>query len=108
MIVQLKSNSSGYSDLSENQPYFVIGIEADDYRILNDSGQPYLYPSELFEVINSSEPKDWITEIGDDGEKYAYPKELNEVGFFEDFFDQKPERISIFWHIVNKQLSAAA
>ncbi|MDY6994859.1 MAG: hypothetical protein SVR94_19915, partial [Pseudomonadota bacterium] len=67
MIVKLKSKNQRYDDLSNEQPYFVIGIEADDYRILNDAGNPYLYPSELFEILDASEPKDWITEIGEAG-----------------------------------------
>jgi len=108
MIVKLKSNNPSYADLSEDQPYFVIGIEADDYRILNDAGKQYLYPPELFDVLDSSEPKDWVTDIGDDGERYSYPKPLNENGFFEDFFDHKCEQISIFWHVVNQRLSDAA
>ncbi len=108
MIVKLTSTNPSYPDLSEDQPYFVIGIEADDYRILNDAGKPYLYPAALFDVIDAREPQDWITEIGDDGERYSYPEPLNEVGFFEDFFDQKHEQTSIFWHVVNQKLSDAA
>lgn len=108
MIVRLKSKNPGYPDLSEDQPYFVIGVEADDYRILNDAGRPYLYPSDIFEVTDSREPTDWITEIGDDGERYSYPPPLNEAGFFEDFFDQKPEQTSTFWQAVNRRLSDAA
>ncbi len=108
MIIKLKSKNPSYADLSEAQPYFVIGIEADDYRILNDAGKPYLYPPELFDVLDSGEPKDWITEIGEDGERYSYPKSLNKVGFFENFFDQKHEETSIFWHVVNQRLTDAA
>lgn len=81
MIVRLKEENPNFADLTYDQPYFVIGIEANDYRILNDSGKPYLYPPHLFEVIDSREPSIWITEYGDDGERYAYPPALNEVGF---------------------------
>ena len=108
MIVKIKEENSDYPDLTPDQPYFVIGIEADDYRILNDYGKPYLYPPNLFEVIDSHEPSNWITEYGDDDERYSYPAVLNEVGFFEDFFDGKDEALSGFWHVVNKHLSEAA
>ncbi|MBK1704585.1 hypothetical protein CKO40_08545 [Halochromatium glycolicum] len=108
MIVRLTTTQPEYPDLSANQPYFVIGIEADDFRILNDSGKPYLYPAAFFEVIDSQQPADWLTEFGDDGERYAYPAALNAPGFFEDFFDQKPEQTAIFWHELNKVLSQAA
>jgi hypothetical protein len=108
MIVKLKKENPDYPDLTPHQPYFVIGIEADDYRILNDYGKPYLYRPHLFEVIDSNEPTIWITEYGDDGERYSYPPALNEVGFFEDYFDGKDETLSQFWHVVNKRLSEAA
>jgi len=32
MIVKLKTKDPDYPDLTPDQPYFVIGIEADDYR----------------------------------------------------------------------------
>jgi hypothetical protein len=108
MIVKLKKKSSEYGDLTPGQPYFVIGIEADDYRILNDFGKPYLYPPYLFELVDSREPSTWITDYGEDGERYSYPSLLNEPGFFEDYFDGKGEALSKFWHVINKRLSEAA
>ena len=108
MVVELRHQHMEYPDLTPNQPCFVIGIEADDYRILNDSGKPYLYPSDLFEVVDSQEPSIWITDYGDDGERYSYPPMLNETGFFEDYFDGKDEALSKFWHVINKRLSEAA
>ncbi len=108
MIVRLKESNPNYPDLTPDQPYFVIGIEADDYRILNDYGKPYLYPPQLFEVVDAREPVIWRTEYGDDGERYSYPPELNGVGFFEDYFDGKNEALSRFWKVVNTRLSEAA
>jgi hypothetical protein len=107
MIVRLKKQSSRYRDLSTRQPYMVIGIEADDFRILNDAGRPYLYPHRLFAVTDRQEPKDWVTEFGSDGERYAYPPPLNKPGFFEDFFDDKRRAVSIFWRVVNHRLAAS-
>ena len=107
MIVKLRQSSPDYPDLTPDQPYVVIGIEADDLRLLNDQGRPFLYPRELFEVEDSREPADWIFEIGDEGERYAYPPALNKVGFFEDFFDGDGEAIAIFWRIVNERLALA-
>jgi hypothetical protein len=108
MIVKLRESHPDLSELTEEQPYFVIGIEADEYRILNDHGKPYLYASDLFDVIDPHEPSIWVTEYGDDGERYSYPPELNEAGFFEDYFDGKDDALSTFWHVVNKRLSEAA
>ena len=108
MIVRLREKKPDYPDITPDQPYFVIGIEADDYRILNDSGKPYLYPADLFEVIDPLEPSNWITEYGEDGERYSYPAVLNGTGFFEDYFDGKDEALSKFWHTINSRLSEAA
>jgi len=108
MIVRLKSSTSEYPDLSADQPYFVIGIEADDYWLLNDAGDPYLYPHALFDVTDARQPPDWVTEFGEDGEQYSYPVPLNRIGFFEDFFDHKPEQRSLFWHVLNRTIAKAA
>lgn len=107
MIVKLKQRSSRYPDLSTRQPYVVIGIEADHFRILNDTGRPYLYPPRLFVRLDSREPDDWVEERGEDGERYAYPPALGKPGFFEDFFDGKPKAVRTFWRVVNQRLAAA-
>ena len=97
MIVKLKKRDAKYPDLTFEQSYVVVGIEADDYRILNDFGRPYLYPHDLFEIEDQYEPTDWVTEIGDEGERYSYPPALNSPGFFEDFFDGKENEL--IWYI---------
>src|SRR5260370_31396550 len=107
MIVKLKKKNSRYRDLTFGQPYVVIGIDADDLRILNDAGRPFLYPHELFTVIEAREPVDWVTEFGDDGERYSHPPPLNKSGFFEDFFDQNANAVSTFWRAVNGGLAAS-
>jgi len=108
MTVKLRRKSARYPDLTPGQLYVVIGIEADDLRILNDQGHPYLYPARLFEVIDPREPDDWVTEFGEDGERYAYPPPLNKSGFFEDFFDAKKGAVTTFWRIVSQRLATAA
>ena len=45
MIVRLQRKNTRYPDLTPGQDYVVIGIEADDLRILSDQGRPYLYPA---------------------------------------------------------------
>lgn len=101
----MKKNLDGieYQDLTLGNTYRVIGIEADDYRIINDEGQPYLYPPALFSIVDKHEPADWITEYGEEGERYAYPPELGRVGFFEDYFDDEPQAIAIFRHYLATQ-----
>ena len=108
MIVKLKRNFEEYKDLTYGQYYVVIGIEADEFRLLNDQGRPYLYPPQIFQIIDYREPSDWISETGENGEKYAYPPQLNHIGFFEDFFDGKESAVSTFWRIVNQHLVIAS
>jgi hypothetical protein len=62
----------------------------------------------LFQIVNSNEPEEWITDFGEDGERYSYFPDLNEVGFFEDYFDGKENAVLKFWHNVNQRLSRAA
>src|SRR5579864_3759814 len=105
MTVKLRRRSAWYPDLTPGQPYVVIGIQADDYRILNDAGQPYLYPRGFFQVLDAREPGDWISGYGEDGERYAYPPPLNQPGFFEDSFDGKSRAVRTFWRVVNQRLA---
>ncbi|MBI4640414.1 MAG: hypothetical protein HY731_06950 [Candidatus Tectomicrobia bacterium] len=108
MIVRLRCQAKEYPDLTPGQPYVAIGIEADEYRLLNDHGRPYLYPQGLFEIVDPREPTDWISEVGEEGERYAYPSPLNAVGFFEDFFDDDEEAVATFWRVVNQWLATAS
>jgi len=107
MIVKLKKSNSRYPDLTFGQPYVVIGIEADELRILNDAGRPFLYPPRLFSLVDAAEIADWVTEFGEDGERYSYPPSLNKSGFFEDFFDRKTKAVATFWRAVNGRLAAS-
>ncbi|MBI1791375.1 MAG: hypothetical protein HYR60_27925 [Acidobacteria bacterium] len=108
MIVKLRRRNTRYPDLMPGQPYVVIGIEGDEFRILNDAGRPWLYPPRVFKVIDDREPADWVTDLGEDGERYAYPAPLNGRGFFEDFFEQKPKAVGTFWRIVNQRLATVS
>ncbi|HEV7672847.1 MAG TPA: hypothetical protein VGS22_30385 [Thermoanaerobaculia bacterium] len=108
MIVEMSEGETRFPDLTPSQPYVVLGIEADDLRILNDQGKPYLYPQEIFKVVDSREPSDWVSELGEDNERYAYPPSFNGTGFFEDYFEGLPDVVATFWRAMNRRLSAAA
>ena len=105
MIVKLRRRNARYRDLTPRQPYVVIGIEGDDYRILDDAGRPYLYPRGMFQVLDARDPRDSVSEYGEDGEPYAYPAPLNGPGFFEDFFDDESQAVRTFWRVVNQRLA---
>ena len=106
MVVKLKRRSSRYPDLTAGHRYVVIGIEADDLRLLNDLGRPFLYPAKLFKIVDPKHPDDWVEERGNDGEQYAYPPTLNKAGFFRDYFDAKSSAVRTFWQVMNQRLAA--
>lgn len=88
--------------------YEVLGIEADDYRILNDElaqpdgNRPFLFEPECFDIVDPREPDFWPCDKGEDGERYCYPPEWSRVGFFEDFHDGDARVVAIFWDGVKK------
>ena len=41
--------------LTQDKVYEVISIEKRWYRIIDDSGEDYLYPPELFEIVKDNE-----------------------------------------------------
>lgn len=83
--------------------YEIIGIEAGDYRILDDTGEPYLFPANLFQVIEPTRPSDWVA-TSEDGAEYAYPAQFNEPGFWEDYHDRKADAVRAFARFLNERL----
>src|SRR5207249_5009180 len=95
MKVSLKKSSSRYRDLTPGNVYRVIGIEADDFRIMNDAGRPFLYPASLFVIVDPTEDRNWKIWRGADGERYSYPPQLARPGFFEDYFDHDRKTMAL-------------
>lgn len=104
-LVKIASVEDQYEieSLSIGKEYEVIGIESDNYRIISETDQqPYLYPPDCFEIIEENKPSFWETEFGEDGEEYSYPPGWNQVGFFEDFFEEVRNVKEQFWKDYNK------
>lgn len=80
MRVRLKQNRTSYYDLTPGNVYRVIGIEAGDYRIMNDLGRPYLYPPEDFTIVDRTQPREWKHQVGSDGEQVQLPTEFGAAG----------------------------
>ncbi len=85
--------------LTLGKQYTVLGIEADNFRLLDDTDKPYLFPHDCFEVVEAAEPTFWVCRVGEDGERYCYPGEWNEPGFFEDYFDHISAAHALFWQV---------
>jgi hypothetical protein len=103
MRVQAKSAVHDHSlDEFDNQGlkpgkvYEVIGIDDEHYRIVDEGGEPILYPKYLFDVIDPTIPESWVRKDYPDDEYFIDPPELSHRGFYEDYFDRKPEATAIF------------
>ena len=90
-------------DLTRGQVYEVIGIEAGDYRILDDSGSPVLFDPGLFRVVDRTRPAHWAMRI-EDGDEYAYAPELGAPGFFESYHEGDPKAVRAFNRYLNRHL----
>jgi len=99
------ANVSKNSQLTRGKNYVVIGLDDTYFRIVNDSGEPTLYPRRAFTVTDDTVPHDWIWQHFDDGEFYAAPPELSSVGFYERYFDHDEEAVTIFNHYIKKVTS---
>lgn len=51
MTVKYIGDDSNPLSLVTNKEYKCIGIEKDWYRVIDETGEDYLYPSELFELV---------------------------------------------------------
>ncbi len=85
-----------HEDLTPGNVYRVIEWPLDSYRVMNDQGEPILYPSFLFIVVDDRWPDDWVVKYAEDGERYVSPAVFSEPGFFEDYFDGKKEAVTVF------------
>lgn len=89
--------------LTDGKVYDVIGIEADDYRIIDDEKYPVVFPHEIFDIVDGSEPDDWVTNYDEDGERYSYAPEIDADGFFEDYHDGKEDFVKRFWAYIESR-----
>jgi hypothetical protein len=76
-----------HQNVTPGEEYFVLGIDRDDFRVINDSGDPILYPKELFEVLDAAIPAGWRLSEDEEDRGYYYldPIRTSEPGFWEDF-----------------------
>ncbi len=93
MKVKLKRGwSKTYPVLTVGNVYRVLGIEAGDLRIVDDTGGPFLFNALAFEFVDSRQPPNWVSERGEGGEIYAYPPELRDPRcFFEELHDDNAQ-----------------
>jgi len=64
----------------------VIEIDHENFRVMDDTGEPILYPKTLFEVVAPTLPSGWQFDEYEDGEYHLGPTEMAAPGFYEEFF----------------------
>ena len=52
MIVRYKGDTH-FLGLTHGETYVVMSVERNWYRIIDGSGEDYLYPPELFDIVKS-------------------------------------------------------
>lgn len=91
-------------NLQPDKVYYVIGVDDENYRVINETGEPILYPKKLFTVVDPKIPEGWVKKSYSDGEYFIDPPELSEPGFYEDYFDGKPYALEIFRNFIGNYL----
>ena len=89
-----------YQCLKPNSLYSVVEIDDEYFRVIDEAGEPILYPKALFTVVDPRIPDDWIREDGTDGTYYINPPGLGGCGFYEDLFDGVASPIQTFRQFV--------
>lgn len=69
----------------------MISLSSEDYRIINEAGDPILFPRALFDVLSGYVPSDWLREDYEDV-FHSGPPAIEKPGFFEDFFGSDGDR----------------
>jgi hypothetical protein len=85
-----------HQNLAPGRVYEVIGLDDENYRVVNDAGEPILYPKALFEVTDPTIPQEWVRRDYVDGEYHHDPPEFSDRGFFERYFDGRSREVEIF------------
>lgn len=75
-----------HQSITPLEAYCVIEVDHENYRVMDDKGEPILYPKALFKVVDPSIPPGWQLDEYEDGEFHLRPTEMAAPGFYEDFF----------------------
>ncbi len=92
---------SNFSGLSFDKDYYVVVLQDDDYRIVNDDNKPVLYGKKFFDVVEYSHDNDWVFIDYGEGDYCRGPIEFLARGFIEDWHDGN-ERIRQLFDFVMK------
>lgn len=86
-VVAVVSKTTNRLSLVQGHDYEVIGIDQDCFRVVDESGEPAIYPQEYFLDQTITPPEHWVLRKYSDDEYTYDPPELSEPGFYEDYAD---------------------
>jgi len=76
------------------EEYFVIEVDEENLRVIDDKGEPILYPKAIFEVLDPRLPPGWQFCEHEDGEYHLGPVDTGSRGFYEDLFCSDGDRVA--------------
>ncbi|MCS7466798.1 hypothetical protein NZK35_09100 [Stieleria sp. ICT_E10.1] len=95
-ITSVVSKFTNTPSLVQGHDYHLIGIDDTHYRIIDESGDPVLYPKNYFLDEDVSPPEEWVFRDYGDGEYVYLVPALSARGFYEDYADGVQEVVEIF------------
>jgi hypothetical protein len=101
-------DDSSHETISPDEIYLVIAVDRDFYRVIDDAGQPVMFPKELFEVIDKRIPSGWAFDEHVGGSYYLEPIPCSVPGFYEDYYGSDGDQVAqIRSHSIVTQVIAA-
>lgn len=89
---ELAKDGLEHQGLVPGAEYYVLGADDEYYRVVDNDGEPILYPKELFEVLDCTIPADWQFCEYKEGEYHLEPVRIGAPGFYEDWHGSDGDR----------------
>lgn len=105
-VTAVVSKSTNRQSLVQGHDYVVIGIDHECYRIIDESGEPALYPHVFFSDSDIAPPEHWVLRKYRDDEYTYDPPELSKQGFYEDYADGVELAVKTFREVCQRETSS--
>lgn len=93
--------------LTPGRAYQVLSVESGALRVVCDHSEPILFPVGYFDILDRTVPENWICDGDPWDDGYLGPPEFGVVGFFEDYFDHKPDAIALFRAVMDRDYGSS-
>ncbi len=101
-IIAIVSKRTNGISLVQGNDYQVIGILANDFQIVDESGEPSLYSKSYFIDFDVAVPQEWVFRHYSHDFYTCYPSEFSERAFFDRYHDRHQKKIDIFNQYVKR------